>query len=73
MTANKLEKRIVKLEQIITPQTRRKSVQVIQSVGVTREKALLKAGISPEKRDEFNIFLIEIVETPVRSFISGNN
>ena len=68
-----MEKRIEKLEQTIIPQPKLKWMQVIQEVGETRDEALLRAGISPENRDEFNYCFIQIVAPPVRGFISGNN
>ena len=71
MTANKLKKRIEKLEETIHPKPQRKWKVIYQKGNETLDEALLRAGISPENRDEFNCWFVQIVNPPARDPISG--
>ena len=71
MTTNKLNKRIEKLEETIHPQPQRKWAKIIQEVGESKEDAISKAGITPEEREDYNFWFIQIVDPPARDPISG--
>jgi len=71
MTVNKLKKRIEKLEETMHPQPQRIWAQIIQEVGESQEEAISRAGITPEEREEYNFWYIQIVDPPARDPISG--
>ena len=61
MVANKLDKRIEKLEDAIRPQPRRGFVVVYQRVGETREEANARAGYTQEDFEKNTVFVVQFV------------
>ncbi len=56
---NKLDKRLAKLENIISPLQPKKYVRVIQEVGATQEQAIAKAGITDPEGSK--IWIIRLI------------
>ena len=61
MVANKLDKRIEKLEDAIHPHPRRGFVVVCQRVGETREEANARASFTPEDFEKNTVFVVQFV------------
>ena len=61
MVANKLDKRIEKLEDAIRPQPRRGFVVVYQRIGETPEEANARAGFTHEDFEKNTVFVVQFV------------
>jgi hypothetical protein len=71
MTANKMEKRIEKLEETIYPKPKLKPVVIVQKVGETEDEAFARAGFNSKKRDGYMFWVVQLVAPPARDPISG--
>ena len=61
MMANRLDKRIEKLEDAIRPEPKRDWEKIIQRVGETREEAIARTGFTPEDFEKNNVFVVQFV------------